>query len=574
MTSKVLARCFNGKTYELSPAADATVGSLQAMISKESGIDADRQTLLFNRAVLSDPSAPLSSINIPDGATVSVVRRVGKAAAASSTASRATPAAAKSTTTSATGASKGGALGGKGGGGGGSKAAASSPPPAAASGGSGAAGAGGLEEMMRSMGLGAGAGGAGGAGAGGPNPAAMQQMQQMMQMLGGGMGGAAGGGLGGAPGGAGGGDMMAGIQNMMQSLFSSPAMQEYLNDPEKQEQSRQMLASNPLLTQMMGGADMEAAISDPAKWQESMNAARQLVSSLPANAEGAAEAATGGAAAGGAGAAAASKDAKDAKDAPAQTPLEAATAAAKASPRDGSGMTPPPGVDMDKLSLAYGHALGQSLVNSGLGLDPRRVVVGFEGSALHNKEFPMPLPEYERQMGVLQNVATEYLARVNMEDATRFFEEAAADSSIRVLEAGRVLIESGEVAPDASKPAAAADATVLVLLQGRLLDGRFFYTYPSADESGENVHPLTLPLAGAPPALTAGLIGMHEGEERTLYVHPSASEGMADMFGDLLPPNALLIFDLELVSASAPEEETADAPAATDAPAAPATAAT
>jgi len=218
-------------------------------------------------------------------------------------------------------------------------------------------------------------------------------------------------------------------------------------------------------------------------------------------------------------------------------------------------MTPPPGVDMHKLSLAYGHALGQSLVNSGLGLDPRQVVVGFEGSALHNKEFPMPLPEYERQMGVLQNVATEYLARVNMEDATRFFEEAGADSSIRVLEADRVLVESGEVAPDESKPAAAAEATVLVLLQGRLLDGRFFYTYPSADESGENVHPLTLPLPGAPPALTAGLLGMREGEERTLYVHPSASEGMADMFGDLLPPNALLIFDLELVSASAPPEE-------------------
>lgn len=82
MTSKVLARCFNGKTYELSPGADATVGSLQAMISKESGIDADRQTLLFNRAVLSDPSAPLSSINIPDGATVSVVRRARRARAA------------------------------------------------------------------------------------------------------------------------------------------------------------------------------------------------------------------------------------------------------------------------------------------------------------------------------------------------------------------------------------------------------------------------------------------------------------------------------------------------------------
>ncbi len=53
---------------------------------------------------------------------------------------------------------------------------------------------------------------------------------------------------------------------------------------------------------------------------------------------------------------------------------------------------------------------------------------------------------------------------------------------------------------------------------------------------------------------------MRECETRMLYVHPSACEGMADMFGDLLPPNALLIFDLQLLSADAPEEESTAAP--------------
>jgi len=48
---------------------------------------------------------------------------------------------------------------------------------------------------------------------------------------------------------------------------------------------------------------------------------------------------------------------------------------------------------------------------------------------------------------------------------------------------------------------------------------------------------------------------MKEGESRTLYVHPTACDGMTEMFGELLPPNAMLAFDIELVSCDVSEED-------------------
>lgn len=56
-------------------------------------------------------------------------------------------------------------------------------------------------------------------------------------------------------------------------------------------------------------------------------------------------------------------------------------------------------------------------------------------------------------------------------------------------------------------------------------------------------------------ALAEGIVGMKEGESRTLYVHPANCEGMTDMFGELLPPNAMLSFDIELVSCNASDAD-------------------
>jgi hypothetical protein len=68
-------------------------------------------------------------------------------------------------------------------------------------------------------------------------------------------------------------EAMAQMGNMM----NSPIFQEFMSDPEKLEQSRQMILSNPLLKSMMAGMPgMEEMLNDPVAWREAMQAAANL----------------------------------------------------------------------------------------------------------------------------------------------------------------------------------------------------------------------------------------------------------------------------------------------------------
>lgn len=59
----------------------------------------------------------------------------------------------------------------------------------------------------------------------------------------------------------------------------------------------------------------------------------------------------------------------------------------------------------------------------------------------------------------------------------------------------------------------------------------------------ENQKPICIPLADAIPGFVKGVIGMKEGERRKIYIHPD----LAYRRGGDVPPNSLLIFDIEVV---------------------------
>lgn len=207
-------------------------------------------------------------------------------------------------------------------------------------------------------------------------------------------------------------------------------------------------------------------------------------------------------------------------------------------------------------------------------------------------------------------------AAFNRSEANRFFADATADDSIVALYPGRLLMEAeepvlddgdgggvsgcgkadaaGGTPPDVrggGPPApptrrsrgvtvAGAGDTALILLQGRLLDGRLFYTPPTAAtptasapaagavpagaEGGgapplaaaqpptgvtEMVLPLavTLDAAVTPACLVTAVTGMAVGGERTVYVHPDSGEGVDAFFGVAIPDGVCLVFDIELV---------------------------
>jgi hypothetical protein len=87
---------------------------------------------------------------------------------------------------------------------------------------------------------------------------------------------------GGGNGGAGGGmPSMKESLEMMNSMMNSDLFQSYMNDPDKLEQSRQMILNNPMLKSMMSGMPgMEQILNDPVAWREAMQAAASMYKNM------------------------------------------------------------------------------------------------------------------------------------------------------------------------------------------------------------------------------------------------------------------------------------------------------
>mmetsp|Transcript_4273 Transcript_4273/g.9088 ORF Transcript_4273/g.9088 Transcript_4273/m.9088 type:complete len:210 (-) Transcript_4273:66-695(-) len=84
----------------------------------------------------------------------------------------------------------------------------------------------------------------------------------------------------------GGGEGMPSVEEsmaQMSEMMNSPIFQEYMNDPEKLEQSRKMILENEMMKQMMGSMPgMEDILNDPEKWRETMQAAGEMYKNMAA----------------------------------------------------------------------------------------------------------------------------------------------------------------------------------------------------------------------------------------------------------------------------------------------------
>ena len=110
----------------------------------------------------------------------------------------------------------------------------------------------------------------------------------------------------------------------------------------------------------------------------------------------------------------------------------------------------------------------------------------------------------------------------------------AADLSFEVIAEG-----DGETAKNGMQ--------VSVHYQGRLTDGTVF------DDSQKRGTPFSFTLGSGQviPGWEQGIVGMKIGEKRVLTIPPELGYGAAGA-GGVIPPNATLVFDVELVSVAIP----------------------
>jgi len=89
----------------------------------------------------------------------------------------------------------------------------------------------------------------------------------------------------------------------------------------------------------------------------------------------------------------------------------------------------------------------------------------------------------------------------------------------------------------------------LINYTGKYIDGTVF---GSSETAGG---PITVPIDQTIPGFSKGIVGMKEGEKRRLFVHPDMGYGTTGQ----LPPNSMLIFDIEVVKATSPDKDVTDA---------------
>ena len=188
----------------------------------------------------------------------------------------------------------------------------------------------------------------------------------------------------------------------------------------------------------------------------------------------------------------------------------------------------------DSLSYAWGVQLAEALKQRTNDLDPD-VVAAAVKEALEEKA-RMSLEE-------CQAVVTEISQRERQVAMVKNGEEGEAFLADNANKPGVVTTESGlqykHLSEGAGESPTAAN-TVTVHYTGKLLDGTVFDSSVGGD-------PISFPLTRVIRGWTEGVQLMKPGGKIELYIPPNLAYG-ASGSGGRIPPNATLIFEVELIS--------------------------
>ncbi len=199
-------------------------------------------------------------------------------------------------------------------------------------------------------------------------------------------------------------------------------------------------------------------------------------------------------------------------------------------------------VEIAKVSEAFGHVIGKNLENIGVKFDMVQVIKGLQ-DAMAGKESPMSEMECIQAIASVQEKIFKEQCSENLRRAETFLVDNKKAEGVFAIEDGKVQYRVTEQGTGA---AIEAHYSPLIKYTGKYLDGSVFGT--SKEEEMISLDEII-------PGLKAGLLGMKEGEKRTVYIHPDLAYGT----NGYLPPNSLLTFDIEIIKANAPIKEAADA---------------
>lgn len=194
-------------------------------------------------------------------------------------------------------------------------------------------------------------------------------------------------------------------------------------------------------------------------------------------------------------------------------------------------------IDMQKLSRAFGNFIGRNLQSPGLKFDMESLISGIRAGAA-GEPSPLSEKEYEEMMSAVQEKAFKEMSANNLKSANDFMAKNKGTDGVKEIIEGKLQYQTLQ---EGTGPTVESQFSPKIHYTGKYQDGTVFGT---SEEMGG---PITIPLEQTIPGFSKGIVGMKEGEKRRLFVHPDLGYGVNGQ----LPPNELLIFDIEVVKANA-----------------------
>jgi len=240
---------------------------------------------------------------------------------------------------------------------------------------------------------------------------------------------------------------------------------------------------------------------------------------------------------------------------PAQKP--AAQPAAPAQP-SGQQAGKPESVQ-DRASYVIGYNLGRTLKQNDVNANSDLIVKGLRDGLgggtgmLTDAEMQSTMQEFQKQVQEQQEAKQKVIGEKNKTEGEAFLAKNKARPGVKTTASGLQY----EVQKEGTGPTPKATDTVTVNYKGTLMDGTTF------DSSYDRGQPATFVLNQVIPGWTEGVQLMKVGSKYKFYI--PAALGYGDRgAGNVIGPNAPLVFEVELLSVVA-EASKASADAAADA---------
>jgi len=194
------------------------------------------------------------------------------------------------------------------------------------------------------------------------------------------------------------------------------------------------------------------------------------------------------------------------------------------------------------MSYAFGMVVASDLAGTGLQFNYDTFIMGLR-EVMEKKDTRYTQDEAMSMIQTAYANAQAEISEKNWAEGSAFLAENGKRPEVVTTNSGLQYEDIVEGAGESPGP----DDTVLVNYKGTTLDGHVF------DSTYESGQPMKIPLNRVIPGWSEGLQLMKEGGKAKLYLPPGIAYG-DNGSGGVIGPNAVLIFEVELVSVVKPDQ--------------------